>query len=103
MVKSSRCHVSLPMRRWNWKAKELVCMKCAAVTTVFVAAATLLHGRCELRKEIRPSREGKGSQALAWIVPNEGPTPALSDRVKSSQDFTFAPPLQRRGFWWRPD
>ena len=30
---------------------------------------------------------------------NAGPTPALRDRVKSSQDFTFAPPLPRRGFF----
>ena len=48
-------------------------MKCAAVTTVFVAAATLLHGRCELREEIRPSREGKGSQALRGLSQTKDP------------------------------
>jgi len=32
----------------------------------------------------------------------EEPTPALRDRVKSSQDFTCAPPLQWRGFSREP-
>ena len=37
-------------------------------------------------------------QALGWFVVRESvPTPALRDRVKSSQDFTFAPPLKWRG------
>ena len=30
---------------------------------------------------------------------DEEPTPALRDRVRSSQDFTFAPPLPGGDFW----
>jgi len=42
---------------------------------------------------------GKGDAAFgAAGLMGDGPTPALRDRVKSSQDFTFAPPLPERGF-----
>ena len=34
---------------------------------------------------------------LVWLLIRK-PTPALRDRMKSSQDFTFAPPLRGRGF-----
>jgi hypothetical protein len=49
-----------------------------------------------------PSREGQGPSGpgVGYGVGN-GPTPALRDRVKSSQDFTSAPPLQGGDFHGR--
>ena len=45
-----------------------------------------------------PTREGQGPSGLGvGSKLGNRPTPALRDPVKSSQDFTFAPPLRWRG------
>jgi hypothetical protein len=44
---------------------------------------------------------GAVTDNFAWVI---GPEthPGARDRVKSSQDFTFAPPLRGRGFSMEP-
>jgi hypothetical protein len=52
--------------------------------------------RCEVRRKYRanpsPGRS-KGRQALGCVVVSRTDPPGCQDRVKSSQDFTFALPL----------
>ena len=52
--------------------------------------------RLHVRRKQRPPLDKGGLQG-GFERRNE-PTPALRDRVKSSQDFTSAPPLRGRGF-----
>ena len=49
--------------------------------------------------ETRGTSAGFGAVTHNLVcVVDQGTHPALRDRVESSQDSTFAPPLRRRGF-----